>query len=204
VGVSDMDSDVQQRQDADETASTSQEDLSSAADYRLSESPAHLLRRAQQFASEIFADKGLSDGVTQRQSVVLAAIAEREGLSQSELVSATGIDRSTLADMIARMQSRGMVSREAAEEDARAKSVRLTQVGRDMLNTSRPALVAADEAILERLPRNRRKAFVDLLLLLASAADQRGVMETGDLSQKTTGEKKKKKKKKKKKSDKKS
>ena len=102
------------------------------------------------------------------------------------------------------MQSRGMVSREAAEEDARAKSVRLTQVGRDMLNTSRPALVAADEAILERLPRNRRKAFVDLLLLLASAADQRGVMETGDLSQKTTGEKKKKKKKKKKKSDKKS
>ena len=166
--------------------------------FRLSESPAHLLRRAQQFATEIFSDNGLSDGVTQRQCVVLAAIAEREGLSQSDLVTATGIDRSTLADMIARMQKKGHVTREAAEGDARAKSVRLTDDGRAALDAALPSLSSADEAIMECLPRNRRKAFVDLLLLLSAAADERGVSEpkTRDRKEKS-GDKKKKKKKKK-------
>lgn len=166
--------------------------------FRLSESPAHLLRRAQQFASEIFSDMGLSDGVTQRQSVVLAAVAEREGLSQSDLVTATGIDRSTLADMIARMQVKELVTREAAEDDARAKSVRLTDKGREALEAARPALTAADAAILERLPRNRRKAFIDLLLLLAAAADERGVAEPKARTKKERATTKKKKKKKKK------
>ena len=195
-----MMTELQEDIDAAESVALESTDLDYEAEFRLSESPAHLLKRAQQFAAEIFADKGLSDGVTQRQSVVLAAIAEREGLSQSQLVLNTGIDRSTLADMIARMESKGLVNREAAHDDARAKSVRLTEKGREALDEARPALTDADEAILECLPRNRRKAFVDLLLLLSAAADERGVEAEKPKSAKSKADDKKKKKKKKKKS----
>lgn len=150
-----------------EENSKSDEDSS----FKLSESPAHLLRRSQQFATEIYSDLGLADNVTLRQSVVLAAVAENEGLSQSDLVNTTGIDRSTLADMIARMEGKGLVSRSAAETDARAKSVFLTETGRDALHEAMPAMQTVDKALLHSLPKNKRKSFLATLALLHTAAE---------------------------------
>lgn len=168
--------------------------------YRLSRSPGHLLRRAQQFSSETFADAGLGDGITFRQSVVLAAVAEAEGSSQSDLVRATGVDRSTLADMIARMERRGLVQRRAADGDARAKAVWLTKQGRSALDDALPAMRAADAALLEALPKNRRKSFLDILSLLAGASEEDEAQsdEGGSKNEKKSKDKKKKKKKKKK------
>ncbi len=147
------------------------------ADFRLSQSPSHLLRRAQQFASEIFLQAGLSDGVTLRQSVVLAAIAEGAVRSQSDLVRATGVDRSTLADMIARMENKGLIARTTAAADGRAKSVQLTAAGRSRLDDALPAMRQVDVALLEALPRNRRNAFRDTLAVLAGAADALEITE---------------------------
>ena len=146
-------------------------------DFRLSRSPSHLLRRAQQFASEIFLQAGLLDGVTLRQSVVLAAIAEGTVRSQSDLVRATGVDRSTLADMIARMEKKGLIARSTALEDGRAKSVQLTASGRARLEEALPAMRQVDEALLEALPRNRRNAFRETLSVLAGAADALEITE---------------------------
>src|SRR5262245_61722223 len=108
--------------------------------FRLSESPSHLLRRAEQFAADIFQRAGGGDGVTLRQTVLLAAIAEAEGASQSDLVMATGIDRSTLAEMMARMEKKGLIARAASAEDGRAKSVKLTRDGRARLEEALPAV----------------------------------------------------------------
>lgn len=149
-------------------------------EFRLSGSPAHLLRRAQQFSSDIFTKAGLADSVTLRQTVVLAGIAEQEGRSQADLVRATGIDRSTLADMMARMERKGLIARGAAAADGRAKSVKLTASGRARLAEAAPALRKADAALLAALPRNKRKAFSDTLAALAEAAaeaDEREIAE---------------------------
>lgn len=139
-------------------------------DYRLSGSPAHLLRRTQQFASDIFARAGLGDFVTLRQSVLLAGIAEQEGRSQADLVRATGIDRSTLADMMARMEKKGLIVRGAAAADGRAKLVKLTSAGRARLAEALPVMQQADAALLEALPRAKRRAFLDTLGMLSEAA----------------------------------
>ena len=146
-------------------------------DFQLSRSPSHLLRRAQQFASEIFLQAGLLDGVTLRQSVVLAAIAEGALRSQSDLVRATGVDRSTLADMIARMEKKGLIARSTALGDGRAKTVQLTAAGRARLEEALPAMRQVDAALLEALPRNRRNAFRETLSVLAGAADALEITE---------------------------
>ena len=140
--------------------------------FRLSESPSHLLRRAEQFAAEIFLKADLPDGVTLRQTVLLAAIAEADGASQSNLVGATGVDRSTLAEMMARMEQKGFIVRSAAEDDGRAKSVSLTNEGRRRLEGALPAMRAVDKALLEALPANRQASFKATLLVLAQAADK--------------------------------
>lgn len=141
--------------------------------FRLSRSPSHLLRRAEQFAAELFARSELHDGVTLRQTVLLAAIAEAEGASQSDLVRTTGVDRSTLAEMMARMEKKGLIARAAAADDGRAKSVRLTAGGRRRLDAVLPAIANVDRSLLAALPASKRTAFQAILAELAEAADEK-------------------------------
>jgi DNA-binding MarR family transcriptional regulator len=142
--------------------------------WTLATSPSHLLHRAQQVAADLFArNTGTSrDDLTPRQFAVLAALAERDGCSQSDLTAMTGIDRSTLADLLSRMAKRGLVARRKAPDDARANEVRLTSDGRAAWLQAAPAAIEADLQLLAALPRQRRETFVSLLGLLATIEDE--------------------------------
>ena len=100
-----------------------------AADGGLSQSVTHLLHRVLQLALDFHAEATGPKGLTQRQYTVLAAAGVSDGVSQSDLVRATGIDRSTLADLVARMIAKGLLERERSATDARANSVRLSAAG---------------------------------------------------------------------------
>lgn len=135
----------------------------------LERSPSHLLHRVLQLALDIYAEECGEAGVTQRQFAVLAAVAENEGVTQTALVRATGIDRSTLADMVARMITKGHLERQRSSEDARANSVRLTVAGREALEAVRPMVAMADARILALLKPSKREGFLDLLADVAGA-----------------------------------
>ena len=137
----------------------------------LAESPSHLIHRALQLALDIYARAVGSDGLTQRQFAVLEAVSLRAGLTQTDLVKATGIDRSTLADLVARMAQRGLLSRERSTLDARAMAVCLTAEGEAALADARPRVVEADRQIMALLPKGRRESFLEILAELAGAAD---------------------------------
>lgn len=149
-------------------------DVPDTGEFKLALSTSHLLHRAQQLASDRFAFLvGENESaVTLRQFAVLAAIAEAPGLSQTELVRATGVDRSTLADMMNRMESRSWIVRTARDSDARAKAVRLADEGMRVLRAARQHAKAADAAILDALAKPRRKTFHATLMRLAELADQ--------------------------------
>ncbi|MBL0947936.1 MarR family transcriptional regulator [Brevundimonas sp.] len=137
----------------------------------LADSPSHLIHRALQLALDIYTREVGTDGLTQRQFAVLEAVSLRAGLTQTDLVKATGIDRSTLADLVARMTQRGLLSRERSSLDARAMAVRLTPEGEAALAEARPRVVEADRQIMALLPKGRREAFLEILGELAGAAD---------------------------------
>ncbi len=61
--------------------------------------------------------------LTARQFAVLLTVEEDEGLSQTDLVNMTGIDRSTLADMIGRMLKKDLLRRRRT--DAMPRQFRL-------------------------------------------------------------------------------
>ena len=133
----------------------------------LDQSPSHLLHRALQLALDVYAEEAGATGLTQRQYAVLAAVEAREGLTQTDLVRHTGIDRSTLADMAQRMISKGLLVRERSAEDARANAVRLSDQGRLALEEARPLVAAADTRLLKILSSNRREGFLSVLRDLA-------------------------------------
>lgn len=137
----------------------------------LAGSPSHLMHRALQLALDIYSEETGSDGLTQRQFAVLEAVSHRSGLTQTDLVRATGIDRSTLADLVARMTTKGLLDREKSTLDARAKAVRLSEAGAAALEAARPLVESADKRIMALLPKGKREGFLELLAELASEAD---------------------------------
>jgi DNA-binding MarR family transcriptional regulator len=136
---------------------------------RLSRSPIHLLHRAGQCAGDIFHAEMKDGDLTPRQLAVLVTVANNEGLSQTGLVDRTGIDRSTLADIVRRMQKKGLLQRRRTKEDARAYAVKLTDEGRRLLRTAEPLAKRVDERILEALPAKQREQFIEDLLAIADA-----------------------------------
>ncbi|MEM9810330.1 MAG: MarR family transcriptional regulator [Pseudomonadota bacterium] len=142
------------------------------AKYALQQSPGHLLRRAQQYADDLYKKEVGARGLTSRQFTVLHAISEQEGLSQTDLVRKTGIDRSTLADMIARLTSKGYVARQRTKDDARANSVKLTASGKKALSGAESKVMKAEAAALNLLPKTQQSGFMKALQAYAEALDK--------------------------------
>ena len=134
-------------------------------------SPSHLMHRVLQLALDIYSEETGPDGLTQRQFAVLEAVSQKSGLTQTDLVRATGIDRSTLADLVSRMTTKGLLDREKSAIDARAKAVSLSAAGQAALDAARPKVEAADKRILALLPKAKRDGFLGLLSELAGEAD---------------------------------
>lgn len=131
---------------------------------RLQRSPTHLLHRAGQCAGEVFHAEIHDGDLTPRQLAVLVTVAQTDGLSQTGIVERTGIDRSTLADLVKRLQKKGLLQRRRTREDARAYAVRLTDEGRRMLRSAEPLAKRVDQRILDALPSKERERFIDALV----------------------------------------
>ena len=72
--------------------------------------------------------------LTLSQASVLRAIRDAKGQpSQTDLVNATRIDRSTLADVVRRLLKTQLIARKRSKDDARAYQVTITEAGRAKL-----------------------------------------------------------------------
>ncbi len=130
----------------------------------------HLLHRAQQAADEAFAAAFADTGLTPRQLAVLVIVGEREGTNQVGLVDATGIDRSTTADLVRRLMRKGLLARRRARHDARSNVLRLTDEGRTLLESFRTRAAEVDQMLLGVLPEGGRAGFVEALGRIATMA----------------------------------
>src|SRR6201994_1578019 len=139
--------------------------------FELSEAPSHLIRRCQQFYGDLYAREAGARELTKQQFTLLCALEQNDGASQTTLVEITGIDRSTLAEMVRRMLERGLLSRERTEEDQRANAIALSPAGRKALRAARNAADRAERALLEPLPLPERQKFLKALSQIAQAAE---------------------------------
>ena len=90
----------------------------------------------------------------------------------------TGIDRSTLADIVRRMLKKGLLQRRRTKEDARAYAVKLTEEGWKALKAADPVARRVDERILTVLPgEQQRERFMEDLNAIVGAL---GNIEAGD------------------------
>ena len=104
--------------------------------------------RAAYWAMHRRTEAGLSRrGVTADQFVLLALLAQQDGITQQELVRRASSDANTVRAMLMRLESHGLVARGQHPTDRRARSVRLTHEGRQVYER----LWADSEAARQRL-----------------------------------------------------
>jgi DNA-binding MarR family transcriptional regulator len=139
---------------------------------RLAVSALHLLHRAGQQAEDLFMREAANASITPRQYAVLLAVSQNEDISQTGLVTATGIDRSTLADVARRLVEKGYLQRKRTRTDARMYAVRLTAKGRDTLARTEPSAQRADDKILGTLTQKQRAEFFTILRAIVTGLDE--------------------------------
>lgn len=139
--------------------------------FDLSQTASHLLRLCWQHANDLFSQEPGASDLTKPQFTVLSAVEQHEGISQTELVALTKIDRSTLAEMMRRMIEKGLLHRERTETDARANAVRMTGAGKKTLRAARTANERVEKALLAPLSAADRAKLIKLLLAIANAAE---------------------------------
>jgi DNA-binding MarR family transcriptional regulator len=129
----------------------------------LEDLPGHYIRRLQQIAVGIFLDETADLNVTPVQFALLFAASKQDGLDQRTLASRIGLDTSTIGAVVDRLESRALIERNVSPEDKRVRLLSVTSAGRQLLESVMPAMLRAQERILEPLSKSDRAKFMALL-----------------------------------------
>ena len=123
--------------------------------------PGHLIRRLQQISVSIFAEGMKAGGIdlTSPQFAALTVLDENPGIDQATLAGMIALDRPTIGGVVERLVGKGLVERKTSETDRRAKRLKLTKQGKDMVKRMRPLVVASQARILEGLSDVEKEQF---------------------------------------------
>ena len=127
------------------------------------------LRKAQIAVFQNFQNAVAPHDITPGQFGVLILIRENIGLSQSELGTAIGIDRSTMVAVIDRLESRGWVVRAPSPSDRRSYALELSPEGEALVNELIPRVLAHEQHMVQKLAPHEQGTLIDLLGRVACA-----------------------------------
>lgn len=138
------------------------DDIPLAGATTLYTAPGHLIRRAQQRHESIWAST-VPSAVTSVQYGVLLCIHGSPLLSQIAVGSMTSLDKSSIADVVARLERRGLISRVPDSLDGRRHLIDLTQEGASVVETLGPDVLKVQALLFEPLSRSERTSFIRLM-----------------------------------------
>ena len=103
------------------------------------------------------------------QYAVLSVLARKPGASQSELGAELDLDRSTIADIVVRLEQRGVIERIAHESDRRRNALHLTAHGQVTVERLRPLVVDTNNLLTTGLSADEVASLRSLLRRLLGA-----------------------------------
>jgi len=125
--------------------------------------PGHLIRRAQQIAVAIFMEECADFDLTPVQYAALVAIHENTGVDATRLSALIAFDRSTLGNVLERLEARKLLKRYSSPEDKRIKLLKLSSAGAALVKRAEAAVRRAQQRMLSPLPAKDRDKLMELL-----------------------------------------
>ena len=133
-------------------------------DFReLGSRPGYLIRRLHQIHVALFLQECREHNLTPVQFGVLTVLYDGEVLEQVVIAGQMGIDRNTAGDVIRRLEKRGYIVRPASIKDRRAKLARITDRGREVVESMQPQMISAQNHLVEPLDEDEYRQFMFLM-----------------------------------------
>lgn len=140
----------------------------------LADRPGFLIRRLHQIHVALFYEECAAYGLTPVQYSMLTALLREGVLDQASIAVEVGIDRANTADVVARLEKRGLIRRGGDKADLRVKRCSLTPKGRDITARMEAAVERAQARTLAALPDAERRRFYDSLYRIVEANNALG------------------------------
>ncbi len=132
-------------------------------DRRIYEKPGHLIRRLQQISLALFLEETEGFDITPVQYSAVLAIENHPGIDQTALCNIIAIDRSTVAEVVTRLERKKLIRRTPGTTDRRTRQLSITPAGRKLIDDIESAVQSTQKRILEPLTASERTALMRML-----------------------------------------
>ncbi|MFJ9667908.1 MarR family winged helix-turn-helix transcriptional regulator [Streptomyces sp. NPDC101219] len=132
--------------------------------------PGHLARRLQQ-AHHLLWNTMVSEEITSPQYAVLNALVAEPGLDQRTVGERVGLDRSTIAEVVARLVGRGLLGKDRDPRDGRRFLLHPTADGERTHRKLTVRTARMNRVFLAPLDAAERAVFIELVRRVADAAE---------------------------------
>jgi DNA-binding MarR family transcriptional regulator len=136
--------------------------------------PGFLIRRLHQLHCSLFLEETRGFDITPVQYSLMTTLAARGELDQNSLALQIGLERTSVAEVVPRLQRRGFVERRRSADDGRVKLVRLTRRGKTLVRKMAHAVQRAHDRTIDRLEKSERELFLLQLIRLVEANNEVG------------------------------
>lgn len=151
-----------------------QQSIDDPAQALLSARPGYLVRRLNQIHGSLFFEECKQFNVTPVQYGMLTAISVLPGMDQTTLAHELGLDRTNTADVLRRLEERGLVTREASKQDGRVRNAFTTKEGEEIIKMMQPAMLRSQNRLLAPLTDSEKKKFMQLLYKILAENNEYG------------------------------
>jgi DNA-binding MarR family transcriptional regulator len=134
--------------------------------------PGHLLRRALQAMNQLW-DHEVSHTITSPQFAALNALYGEPAIDQRTLGERISLDRSTMAEVVARLSARGLITTARDSHDGRRKTIRLTPKGVATLQHLIPRTHEMTRRLVGALDAKEREDMLRLLTIVVRSNERR-------------------------------
>lgn len=138
---------------------------------RLQDRPGFLIRRLHQIHTALFTQECADEGLTPVQYSVLTALQQLGSCEQVVISRAVGLDRTSTADVVLRLERRKLLRRRLSPDDRRMKITSLTEVGVALLKRIDAAAARAHARTLDPLDPDAANTLMTLMARVIAAHD---------------------------------
>jgi DNA-binding MarR family transcriptional regulator len=132
------------------------------------------VRRLNQIHYAMFFEECKEENVTPVQYGILTVLAANPWLDQTAIGYEVGLDRTTSADVIKRLEEKGLLERRINPMDRRSRQAAVTPEGLRVMALLKQGMARAQQRLLDPLSLRDRKIFMSLLVELVDANNQYG------------------------------
>ena len=146
------------------TSSKTRRAQKEAREIEFDDLPGALFRRLHQLAVARFTSEMGDIGLTPIQWSALLTTMKKPGIDQITLSREIFIDPSTIAGVLDRLETRGLLQRVVSPDDRRVRLLYVTDEGQDVLAAANEVVLGTQEWLMEPLASPDRAKLMELML----------------------------------------